>query len=307
MHSRFSVALAGIVSLAVAGCAGTSVTPGPANPVPQAVNKKAYANALYVSDFSSNNDIKILTNTSYAEFGSITNGISNPIGLSMDRSGNLYVANFGSGSGGDVTEYAPGGTSPSFTYNANMHFTSNVTVDRHGNVYETDATNGGGIINEYRQGKNAVIHSCVLTNYISPLDVAVDANGDVFVGTQLNGMYEYTGGLSSCSSTHLNSIAANGLALDSNNNLIVTDDSTLAVEVVDPPYTSVSRTIGSGFAFPVGLSMNKANSLVFVTDFNNDTVTAINYQTGQNVTVLSGASYGITQAAGVVDAPNAVY
>lgn len=136
--------------------------------------------------------------------------------------------------------------------------------------------------------------------------MAVDASGDVFAGTA-TGIFEFVGGLSGCSRTSLIYAVPNKMVLDASNNLIVSDFITNTVEVIDPPYTSVSRTLGSGFSRPWGVSLNKKNKLVFVADPNNDNVTVINYQTGQNIKVLSGASYGISSAFGVVDAPNAVY
>lgn len=152
MRPRFSVTLAAFIGVALAGCAGTNVTPwhSAPNPASQAVasglgstasdnsklvgaahrgapglavkpDKASYKKALYVYDATAN-AIKIFTNTYYREIGVITNGLSYPVGLSMDQLGNLYVANsVGPGSStGDVTEYASGATSPSFTYNAGM-------------------------------------------------------------------------------------------------------------------------------------------------------------------------------------------
>lgn len=151
MSLRFCITrtIAALVTLGVAGCAGTSVTPGPlaANPPSQGEanglrstalrvkpDNASYRRALYIAD-GSNNNVKILTNTYYRELGAITNGISGPTNLSMDQVGNLYVAN-----GSDVVEYAPRGTSPSFTYSAEMLGVSDVAVDRHGNVYAAGLT-----------------------------------------------------------------------------------------------------------------------------------------------------------------------
>jgi hypothetical protein len=268
----------------------------------------SYKRALYVGDLAAN-DIKILSNTYYREIGVITNGISGPFGESMDRRGNLYVANEYAPS---VTEYAPGATTPFFTYNASMQFPEAVTVDLHGNVFEADAhPKGDGYVNQYFQGVNTLSESCPSPaghNYVT--SVAVDKSGDVFLGTWpgsgAGGNYEYVGGLAGCNATFLTSITPSSMVLDSSNNLIIADYGTKAVEVLDPPYTQISRTIGSGFAYNASLSLNKKNKRVFLSDFGNKVVDVINYQTGQTVKVLD-ASYGITSAGGVVDGPNAVY
>jgi hypothetical protein len=71
----------------------------------------------------------------------------------------------------------------------------------------------------------------------------------VFLGTQ-DGTFEYIGGLTSCNPTVLNPMITSAIVLDSNDNLIVSDLVTSAVEVLDPPYATVSKTIASGIGLP---------------------------------------------------------
>lgn len=265
----------------------------------------SYVRALYVVDPFSNT-VKILTDVYYRELGAITNGLDGTQNLTMDGVGNLYAANY---FGRTITEYAPGATSPSFTYSAGMGDPSTVAVDRHGNVYEADAA---GYINQYFQGLDSVTQSCS-TSPGYPVGIAVDSNDDVFAAVASGSVTvidEYKGGLSGCAAVPLGvsfpEDLPGRLAVDKNNNLIYSDGDGGAVDVIDPPYASITRTIGSGFSHPGGVSLNKTNKLVFVADENNNTVTVVNYQTGANVTVL-GAEHGITAAWGVVDGPNAVY
>jgi streptogramin lyase len=314
----------GAACLAACASGGTGVAPATESTVPnpnsfgllQPIHRGAamqhvkrdrdpYLRALYITTFSGNS-VKIFTNTYYRELIGITSGISIPTGISIDQRGNLYVAN---GLGANITEYAPGGTSPIFTYNANMTAPYGVTVDRRGNVYEADAN--GLVVNQYFQGSNVASVSCSAPSGATPAGVAVDAGGDVFVSYSEGGgsgsIFEYSGGLSGCNGTLLNNFSANSITLDSNNNLICTSSSGGgSVFVLDPPYTAITRTIGSGFSIPSGASINKRNKLVYVADVGNETVTVIDYQTGANIKVL-GASDGITQVFGVVDSPNAVY
>ncbi|HTA54922.1 MAG TPA: hypothetical protein VK755_09305 [Candidatus Acidoferrales bacterium] len=317
-------ALAVFLGLTVAGCAGTNVTPaslvGGAPALRVKPNKASYKRALYVANYNPNtgegNSILIFTSTIfkktyYRELGAITNGIVNPVGLSMDRVGNLYVANFGHGTCcGSVTEYAPGGQSPSSTYNNNMVAARGVTVDRLGNVYEADES---GYVNEYFQGLNYATASCPSPgSNLRAAALAVDAGGDVFVSyLELSGpgpLYEYKGGLNGCNATYLVSVGSPDIVLDSNENLIVANfnSSPPSVDVLDPPYTAISREIGSGFKYPTGLSINKKNNFAFVADAANENVTVISYQNGANTAVLGG-SYGIKYPSAVVDGPNAVY
>src|SRR5665213_207281 len=74
---------------------------------PQAVPAKD----LFVSD--GGGTVQILKNKTYQNVGAITNGIDDSDGLWVDKAGNLYVANV---VGKNVTEYAPGSSSPKCTY-----------------------------------------------------------------------------------------------------------------------------------------------------------------------------------------------
>lgn len=267
-------------------------------------DKAPFLRAIYVADLSEN-IIKILTNTYYHELGTITNGITSPGALSLDQFGNLYVAN-----ATNVTEYPPGGAYPSFTYDSTLGGPNGVAVDSHGNVYEVDGATG--YINQFFQKVNVVNERCPSPpSEFAVGGVAVDKNGDVFVGYAgaVSGeIVEYQGGLQNCTATVLgvSVLYPGSLALDSSNDLIIADLVSGTVDVANPPYSTITRTIGAGFASPSGVSVNRKNKLAFVSDYFNRNVTVINYQTGANIKVL-GSTNGITAANGVVDGPNAVY
>jgi DNA-binding beta-propeller fold protein YncE len=265
---------------------------------------------LYVAD-PGRNAVEILANGTYKNVGSISNGISLPVGVFLDKKGNLYVANPYPAS--NIREYAPGGTSPSFTYNTSMFDPEGVSVDGAGNVYEVDYH--GGFVNEYAQGTNAVLHSCTLG---SPLGVAVDASGDVFVDAvsssgPFTNIYEYIGGLIKrghpyrCQPTTLGVevLFGGGMALDNNNDLVVCDQDFPAVDIIDPPYSSITRTLGSGYFDPFDVTLNKSNALAFVADVGLDEVFVYDYKTNTLVTTL-GSGNGLAVPYSAVDGPNAV-
>jgi len=269
---------------------------------------------LYVADFA-DNAVLILKNGSWRDAGAITAGIVWPQGLFLDKRGNLYVAN---DLAPNVTEYAPGAMSPSFTYGANMAQPTTVATDAHGNLFEADAgAAASGFVNEYFQGVNATIESCTPNfNYGGNggvYGVAVDKNGDVFVDYRLPGgltgtIAEYVGGLHGCIAKTL-PISLNGpagMALDASGNLLVAEAQGGVVDEIEPPYTAINRTIGAGFGAPVDVKLSKDNTQAFVTDGGNQSVTVVDYASGANVKVL-GAADGLSNVNGAVDGPNAVY
>lgn len=314
MHRLLYVAPTVVLGLVLAGCGGTNVTPGASAasgaasyrgaPALRVQPDASYKRALYVLN-SSANAVQVLTNKYYRQLGAITNGISKPQAMTIDRQGNLYVTNQNYPSS-SIAKYAPGATSPSFTYSA--YFPEGVAVDRHGNIFVADL---GGAVYQYAQGVKNPIAVCYIDgqNY----GVAVDANGDVFVSSEFEYVdlyiYEISGGFSNCNTKFLIGFpyvyrSAPSLVLDANDNLIAPYGPN--VNVIDPPYSAVTTTVGSGFSFVSGVSLNKKNKLLFVSDSGTNTVTVINYQTGAIVKQL-GVPNGISQANGVVDAPNAVY
>ncbi len=332
-------ALSICIILTIAGCAGANVTPGssvanpasqsatsglgsaalvPGNVGPAPINHRApavrvkpdkasYQRALYVGDCATAS-IKILSNTYYHELGVITNGITCPFAESIDQQGNLYVANNEGLFEGDVLEYAPGGTSPSFTYSANMGQPYAVTVDRHGNVYEAGDESASSLtINEYFQKFNTPIKSCPVPGNQIPFGLAVDTSGDVFVSGD-HALYEFSGGLGNCNPTLLMSLeymAPQGMVLDSNNDLLLGDGFYGGAYVIAPPYSAVTSIIGAAPGQATSLSLNKKNKLLFIASGFTD-VLVYNYQTGALVKTLD-STYGISNSQSVVDAPNAVY
>ncbi|MBV8725915.1 MAG: hypothetical protein JO078_10140 [Candidatus Eremiobacteraeota bacterium] len=252
--------------------------------------------ALYVLD-KATGLVDVLKNKSYAEIGSISDG-GTPFGVALDRSGNVYVAN----TAGRIDEFPPNSNTPSFTYNAGMSSAFEVTVDNHGDVFEVDKSS----INEYYQGVNQVLYTCSISPF--PSGIAVDSNNDVFVGVGgSDQILEFVGGLRGCNPTVLGvSIQAYGMAVDKAGNLVVCGPGT--VDVIAPPYTSVTRTIGSGWVSPWTVAISRDNKYAFVTDINDsrEVVQVVNYQTGANVTTLGGGN-GLVQPIAAVDGPNAVY
>ena len=217
---------------------------------------------IYISDLGYS-AVQILKNKGFFVQGSITAGLSLPAGNTLDRAGNLYVADYGNTV---INEYRPGIAQPFQTYSAGMIFPVNVTVNREGDVFEADYGNGleyDGLVNEYKQGRNKVTLTCSPSGSVE--SVAVDSAGDVFVAYNLQSggkVLEYKGGLAGCKATGFGVTlgTAGGMVLDKSGNLIVADLLGHVIDVVAPPYTSVTRTLGPSYGSPNNVAINRDNT-----------------------------------------------
>lgn len=255
-------------------------------------------------------DVAIFDNHTFTETGTIgySDGIGSVDGVSFDDHGNFYVAEYANAA---ILEYNHHTlTSPSFTYNSGIGNPVDVNVDKAGNVYEADF--GGQYVTEFAQGSNSAIAQCFPGGEVE--GVGIDKSGDVFVtynnsSTGTGSIAEYVGGLSGCSETVLFSNTfgfLGGMAVDKNGDLVVCDQTNIAVDIIAPPYTSVTGTLGSGYGSPFHVRISKTNKLAYVGDDVSAVVDVLDYPSGTLVQQL-GSSNGLVDPYAAVDGSNAVY
>ena len=123
---------------------------------------------LYVADNCSGNDVEEFAKGSTTLKTKITTGISNPLGLAMDTSGNLYVSNYPA----SITVYPFGSTSPSKTITCScMSDPFGLALDGSGNLYIADF--GAAKVFEVKAGSTTV-QDLGLQDLEEPLGVAID-------------------------------------------------------------------------------------------------------------------------------------
>ena len=99
---------------------------------------------------------------------SITNGISNPLGLTIDKNGTLYVSNYPA----SITEYAFGTTTPSKTITGGgLTDPFGLAADTSGNVYIADF--GADAVFKLAAGGSSVTN-LGLTGLGEPIGLAID-------------------------------------------------------------------------------------------------------------------------------------
>lgn len=253
---------------------------------------------LAVSDFGTG-AVEILS-TRGEQTGTISKDLIHPDGDWYDKKGNLYIADY---TGVDVQEYATSGASPTFTYSAKLIDPVSVTTDAKGDVFVGDYDDGAqsGTVTEYAQQSNKTKYQCEPGGAVE--GVAVDKNGDVFASYNAPAgganIVEYKGGLGSCAGTILGVTLsyAGGIVVDKNNDLVACDQTAGVVDIIKPPYSSVSSSI-TGFSEPFHVALNKSNELLFVADVVKAEVFVDKYPSGTSYTTL-GPANGLSDPAGV--------
>jgi hypothetical protein len=245
-----------------------------------------------------------LKNGSYAEVGTITNGINDSDGVWVDKKGNVYVANV---DGKNVTEYKKGHGAPICTYSSGLVDPINVTTDNAGNVYVVDFNdfNNPGHIDKFAQCSNSVATQYNVDE--GPEGVAVDASGDIFVsyfGAQGGNFEEFVGGSTTATPLGASVTSPGGLVLDKNG-VLIADDQAGTIDLIAPPY-STTTVFASGLSGPFHDSLNKAETLLFNANHGSGTVSVYSYPSGTLVTTITSAN-GIDGAEGVGESPDAVF
>jgi DNA-binding beta-propeller fold protein YncE len=257
---------------------------------------------LFVSDVSLN-AIEILKNTSWADIGSISDYVDQPDGNWVDAQGNLYLAN---SKGAYIEEFVGPHHKPKYTYSSGMENPVNVTTDSNANVYVADFE--AKDVGEFAQGNSTRTETCSPGGWAT--GIAVDKDGDVFVAfydeeTGEGTIAEYAGGLSGCNETLLAPTLEfpGGIVLDKKGDLVVVDTDAAAVDVIAPPYTSITGTLGSGYTDPINVRINAKNDQAYVADYELDEVFVLSYPGGTTQATL-GTANGLKAPIAAVDGQN---
>jgi hypothetical protein len=265
---------------------------------------------VYVDDFGSGVAEVVKYNHWAIDEGTVSSGVNGPDGNWVDKPvmgvRNYYIANYGNP---NITEYDVQGNLE-FTYSAGIADSIGVTTDKTGNVYEADfnyTVPGGGYVNEYKQKSNTVTATCSPGGSVE--GVAVDKHGNVFVDYNLSAggaaITEYVHGLtaSGCVGNVLPITLgfAGGMAFDKQGDLVACDQTAPAVDIIAPPYTSVTGTLGSGWLDPFHVTIDMAGTRAYVTDNAAADVEVLNYPAGTVITTINS-----TSTSGIVDPSSAV-
>jgi DNA-binding beta-propeller fold protein YncE len=289
------------LAIAAGGCAadGTNGGTAPGDQSRPFARNRSTAAQLFVADQKL--DAVEILGGGYEKSGSISTGIDGPVGDWIDASGDLYVANY---RGKDVTEYAPGATSPTCTYSKGLRDPINVTTDENANVFVVDYNLGRpGFVDVYAQCSNRIASQYSVGG--APEGAAVDSSGNLFVDYNAGGtgaLEEFLSGSTLPTQLGATFTFAGGMILDAKGNLIVCDQGPGYVDQVAPPYNFVTLEY-NGFKDPLNVTLSQDQKLLFVADPQADAVRILRYPSGVVVKALH-ASRGFKVPVGIAAYPN---
>jgi hypothetical protein len=193
--------------------------------------------------------------------GQITNGLSEPERLFVDKSGNVYATNPGNET---ITAYARGTTSPSRTLSTGLDGPTGLTVDSEGTVYA--ANTGNDTVVEYAAGSSSP--TLTITLSVTPENMAIDSKDNLYVqylgGSAGSGVLKFAPGSTSGTDLGLSVVSAAAVEVDRKGNVIVLDQGSDMIDYFAPGQTSPSKTVPVTAGLPFELSLNGKETELYV-------------------------------------------
>lgn len=298
-----AVAFATIAASVAMADGGTLRSAGAAPRSRSWISEPAFAHAkstglLFVSDFNNHVvDIYDLKNPK-APIGQISGLLSLPQGLTVDKSGDLFVYD---GRPNEIFEFEPPYTGlPEKKLFGMFGPVSGMTVDTSGTLYAAASYNQ---LFEFPQGR---ANGKGINLPVSPTGVTLDSHGNLIC------TYNNAGAAGVLKLTQASPVPTNLLIpleqssadvlFDASGNLVVEDLDGAYINIYPPGSTKPSKTINDGFENPVHMAFNASKKLLVVSDFGNNTVKGIAYPSGGVRWQLSG----FAEVWGVAVSPAAV-
>jgi gliding motility-associated-like protein len=297
--------------------AGVAVAP----PVIAYTTPNSYTVNLPIPNLAPVNSGGAVPNNPYGEVTTITTALSNPIGITTDPAGNIYVVDVSN----QIRKITPGGAISIFTSTAaGLDNVKGLASDAQGNIYVGDANNNkiriispSGAVNTLagHSGDYAYKDGIDTTaRFANPSGVSVDASGNVYVADFDNNVVRKIGldqqvstlaGSGSAGSVNANGAAASfngpvGVASDASGNVYVADRSNNLIRKISPAGDVITFAgsgaagqmngtgIAASFDTPSAVAIDAAGT-VYVADAANSKIRKIT--PAGVVTTLAGAGF----------------
>jgi hypothetical protein len=257
---------------------------------------------IYVADFL-NNAIEIYsaTGSNQSPIGEITDGISGPEGICVDKHGDLFVTN---ASNETVTMYPHGSTTYKLQYTGFAYPTA-VAAGKNGWVYVSDLV--GEKVVEFPKGST---RSKATIDITYPQGVALDSKNNLYVeyntgahGAGPGQVNEFAPKSTSGTDLGLPIVWAAGDAIDGKSDVVVADQGSgnnAAVYVFPPGSTKPSETITQGMEDPFRIAFDKPFTHLYVADPEVNALLVYDYSSG---TLVNSITNGLKSVYGVAVSP----
>jgi hypothetical protein len=278
----------------LAGFTGCSSTPSASAgaPVLPSFNELAGGGKLFVSNFYAS---EIVIYPAHVQdpspIGTISNSVSNPYNLAVDRAGTLYVQN----NNNTITEYPKGSTSPSKTLTEPKDGYGTgicVTVGDDGTVYAADHL--AGQVYEFKNGGTT---PSITLNVSEAFGLALDSKNNLYVGWSSSSsggpghVMKFKPGATTGHDLGITVKYSGGLAVDKHDNLLVGDQGNLVIDIFKRGASTPFRTIDTSPAYPYQFAFDRAEQYVYLVSGTPAEVYVYGYASGSLAwTVTQGLS-----------------
>ena len=225
-------------------------------------------------------------------------GFSNPVGVVVDSSGNVFVADFGGGAVKEIV--APAYTSVKTI--AALTSPVGLALDSSSNLYV--AAQSQTSITEYLASGGYTSTQSLGSGFNGPTGIAVDAKGNVYVADQGNNQVKKIpagNGAPAVLGSGFN--LPGGVAVDSAGNVFVADTGNSAIKEIQTNGTVT--TLGSGFNGPTGVALDASGNL-YVADAGNNGIKELLAAGGYTTILPIGIGFNNPQGAPGFNNPQGV-
>ena len=191
-------------------------------------------------------------------------GLSGPLGLALDRFGNVYVANVGNGT---IRKFSPTGEDLGIFASAGLHEPIGLAFDAAGNLFVSDIFDN--TIHKFSSAGQDLGTIASLLGFGCPTGLVVNRSGTLLVADQCSSVirqFSLTGqGLGIFASTGLSN--PQGLAFDTAGDLLVSNTDNggpfrNTIRKFSPTGEDLGTFASTGLRFPAGIAVDRAGNVL---------------------------------------------
>lgn len=294
-----SLAAALLTGCAQGGSAGSPLAAAPGAPPAARSSAGKPTNLIYSSSYGGNSVTYYLKGTgpNNPVAGTLSGSFANPLGMGVDRAGDLYVSN---SNDRNVLVYAAGSTSPTNTLDDPDKFPDDVAVGTDGTVYVANSSGpigASGNVVVYAPGATSPTQTLSDPRFYRVMGVALDKSGNVWVsynaaqGIGSGSVAEFKAGSSTPTETHVKIGSCGGIAIDKAGHFLTIDEEVPSVNVYDAhrrkPIAQLKLPGTSAY-----LVFNKSSDVLYVADYGLGEIDVFDY-TPNKLTQINTITNGI--------------